>query len=111
MVIVAISYRKGVVACIPYEHMDGVFFQSFIDEHFEDIFQRVNKPNTRFVLQDGTLPKIAPNWKQHRHALMRNFFQSPRSPDLNPIENLFKIVGAKLRRGALYDKISKEFYL
>ena len=42
---------------------------------------------------------------------MRNFFQSPRSPDLNPIENLFKIVGAKLRRGALYDKISKEFYL
>ena len=88
------------------------FFQSFIDEHFEDISQRVNKPNTRFVLQDGDPSQ---NSAKLKAALTRVNAQllliPPRSPDLNPIENLFKIVGAKLRRDALDDRISKELYL
>ena len=38
--IVAISYGKGVIQCIQYEHMNGEFFASFVENNLDAMFMR-----------------------------------------------------------------------
>ena len=49
----AISHGKGVLACERYEKMDAQFFTSFIDQHFDTMFERSGKGLNRLWLQDG----------------------------------------------------------
>lgn len=51
--IVAISYNKGVIICEQYDRMCGAFFEGFIDEHFESMFQIAGKGKSRMFLMDG----------------------------------------------------------
>lgn len=71
--IAAISHGKGVLVCERYEKLDGNCFASFIDQHFNTMFERSCKGLSRLWLL-----KIP-----------------PRSPDLNPIENIFHIASKK----------------
>ena len=107
---VAISFNKGVVCCELYEKMDGKYFESFIRRNFECIYEKSNKTSRIFV-QDGDPSQ---NSKLAKAAMKScNFLlqQIPaRSPDLNPIENVFHIVKKDLQSDAVENKITHETY-
>ena len=91
--VVAISYDNDVVVCEPYEKMCGTYFSDFIDRNFERIFEMAYKGVGRIWVQDGDPSQ---NCTKAEEAMSRVCCQllkiSPRSPDLNPIENLFNVV-------------------
>ena len=108
---VAISYNEGVVICEQYEHMNGPYFANFIRTHFEAMFSRADKSGSRIFIQDGDPSQnsaLATNAMQEVNAEL--LLIPPRSPDLNPIENIFKIVGDDLRKQALDHKIRSETF-
>ena len=41
--LVAISYNKGVIACHPYEKLDGQFFENFVKANFASFFTKPTK--------------------------------------------------------------------
>ena len=49
----AISYNKGAIACHPYEHLDGEFFENFVKANFASFFTKANKGPSCLRLQDG----------------------------------------------------------
>ena len=109
--IVAISHSKGVLLCERYDTMDRNYFTSFIDQHFNTMFERSYKGLSRLWLQDGDLSQ---NSKAAREAIARChselFKIPPRSPDLDPIENIFHLVSKKLAKDALERGITRESY-
>ena len=108
---VAITHDKGVLVCERYDKMDGNYFASFIDQHFNAMFERSCKGLSRLWLQDGDPSQ---NSKVARAAMARCHCEllkiPPRSPDLNPIENIFHIVSKKLAKDALERGITRESY-
>lgn len=108
---VAISFNTGVILCKPYEKLNGPNFAEFIDNNFQEMFEKAGKTPQRLWIQDGDPSQ---NSAIARKAMVRANSEllniPPRSPDLNPIENLFKIVSDKLRSQALSQKISSETY-
>lgn len=109
--IVCISYGKGVISCEKYEKMSGAFFASFIQQHFTDIFSRSHTPTGNIFLQDGDPSQNSKAAKVELTNLGYKIFSiPPRSPDLNPIENLFNLVDKKLQENAIAENIVKETY-
>ena len=107
--IVAISHKSGVVCCKPYKEMNGAFFAKFINDHFEDIYRKAQKPNTHLFVQDGDPSQNSGKAREALRSVNAQLLKiPPRSPDINPIENIFKYVGEKLRRDALEKEISRE---
>ena len=108
---VAISHGKGVLTCERYEKMNAQYFTSFIDQHFDTMFERSGKGLTRLWLQDGDPSQ---NSKSARDAMARCHSEvlkiPPRSPDLNPIGNIFHIVSRKLEKDAIDQRITRESY-
>jgi hypothetical protein len=108
---VAISYDKGVVICKTYDKLDGRYFANFIDENFESMFGTADKSLKRLWLQDGDPSQ---NSAMARAAMDRANCElleiPPRSPDLNPIENIFKLVSDALRKQAIRSQNTKETY-
>lgn len=106
---VSISYSKGVISCEQYEKLTGQFFADFVEKNFINIFAKSNNPNGNLFLQDGD-PRQ--NSKVVVKALnninVTCFPIPPRSPEINPIENLFHLVELKLREDALSRNITKE---
>ena len=110
-VMVAISHEKGVIIAEPYEKMNGDYFANFITRNFHGMFQRANKGVRRLWLQDGDPSqnsKRALTAMENQNAELLKL--PPRSPDLNPIENLFNIVGQRLKADALKRQISYESF-
>ncbi|KAJ8049083.1 hypothetical protein HOLleu_01659 [Holothuria leucospilota] len=106
---VAIAYGKGVVLAKPYKKLTGTKFAKFVQKEFPSLFERCGKTGSdRLFLQDGD-----PSQNSHRvaRALRRinaNVFKIPPSnPDLNPIENIFKLFGDKLNKDAIERNIKK----
>ena len=95
---VAITHGGGVVIYDRYEKMVAKYFASFIDQHLNTMFESSAKGLTRLWLQDGRDP--CQNSKRAREAMARCHCEllkiPPRSPDLNPIENIFHIASKKL---------------
>ena len=108
---VAITHGGGAIICERYEKMDAKYFASFIDQHFNTMFERSAKGLTRLWLQDGDPSQ---NSKTAREAMARCHCEllkiPPRSPDLNPIENIFHIASKKLEKDALNEGIIHESY-
>ena len=98
----AISYNVGVILREEYERMTGNFFSSFIDKTFEQMFVKSKTGNTRLFIQDNDPSQ---NSAVAKIALQRVNAQllkiPPRSPDLNPIENMFKSVSDDLHDSAI----------
>ena len=103
---VAIAHSGGSVICEQVERgMNGTAYATFFDEHLDAALAKTLKPRSRRILQDNCPVQ---NSAAARRALQRNnvsSFQIPaRSPDLNPIENLFnqirrsKLCASKLLR-------------
>ena len=109
---VAISHSKGVVLCQQYEErLTGKFFASFIKENFPQAFLKSGKPNSNLFLQDGDKCQNSVIAKEALKSSGYQVFSIPaRSPDINPIENVFHNVRNKLKQGALDNEITKETF-
>ena len=107
----AISYRKGVVIAKPYTHLSGRRFAKFARKHFPAVFDRCELDGQqRLFLQDGDPSQNSERVKKVLGSLGAVFSIPPRSPDLNPIENVFKLLGDRLRNDALDRDIERETF-
>lgn len=106
--IVAITYGKGVIACEPYEEMNGEYFASFIDNNFREMFDTAEKDSTTWI-QDGDPSQNSALAKAAMKRVKANLLNIPaRSPDINPIENIFHLASRKLKHEAIRMRIEKE---
>ena len=105
---VAISHSCGVICAEEYTKLNGANFAKFIEDKFKTIFHRSGKCS-RHWLQDGDPSQ---NSAKARKALGRVDAQMvhipPRSPDLNPIENIFSFVRRELNEQAVQGNITRE---
>ena len=108
---VGISHGKGTVLCEQYtEKLTGRSFGEFVLEHFPQTFLKAMKPTNKF-LQDGD-PRQNSKAAQDAFADINceMFAIPPRSPDFNPIENVFHLVRKKLSNDAREQEIKRETY-
>lgn len=108
--IVAIGYTKGVIICEQYDgRLNGQKFADFIRDEFPEAFKASINPRGKFFLQDGDPSQ---NSVKARNAMYdigaRKFTIPPRSPDLNPIENIFNLLKKKLHNDAINKNIEWE---
>ena len=106
---VGISYSKGIVLCFEYPHkVNGKMFAQLVKKHFPKFR---GDPCDHLFVQDGD--------PVQNSAAARSAFESQglsihhipaRSPDLNPIENIFHVVRNNLREQAVKQNICKETY-
>ena len=108
---VAVTYNEGILLCEQYEKLNGVYFKSLVEANFDAMFDRAKKNNSRLWIQDGDPSQnsavVRRSLKQMNADLLAI---PPRSPDINPIENLFHIVKNKLDQDALIQNIIRENY-
>jgi len=105
---VAINHGSGVVLCEQYKwRVTGALFAQFVKNNFRGVFERCGKVTRGSIwLQDGDPrqnSKVAKEAWQHMGTEM--FGIPARSPDLNPIENVFHIVRRQLKEDAMEKKI------
>lgn len=109
-VFVAISFARGVILAKPYQHLDGPMFADFVTDNFAATFIRSGK-ETNVFLQDGDPSQNSGHAKAVFTELGYTCFKiPPRSPDINPIENLFHLVKNKLNTDAIERRIMFENY-
>lgn len=108
---VAIARKKGVICAEEYEKMSGCYFSDFIERRFPIMFRQMGKTSrTRktFVMDNDPSQTSA----QARKTLSKLGIElkeiPPRSPDLNPIENVFHAVKRQLREDAKIQRIDRE---
>ena len=91
---VVIAHGKGVVAAIPYSgNINGEKFAGIIDEHFPNLFDHSANAHNRVFLQDGCPSQNSDIARQALGRAKARVFPIPaRSPDCNPIENVFHLV-------------------
>lgn len=108
----AMAYGKGMILAEQYHgHLNGKQFSDMVQKVFPDLFKNSSNPKGKLFLQDGCPTQ---NSKVALEAINkvggRLFHIPPRSPDLNPIENVFNCIKAKLHEQALDNRISKESF-
>ena len=109
---VAIAYDKGVICCEQYHcTLTREMFAEFVKTHFSSMFENSDNPRGKLFLQDGDPRRCS---KVARKAMdkvgCKMFAIPPRSPNINPIENIFHLVRKQLRDDALTHKITKVFW-
>ena len=109
--LVAISHGKGVIDCYRYEKMDAPFFQTYVYSRFPILFAKADKGQSKLFVQDNCPVQNAGIVKEAFRKMNIDQLRIPaRSPDLNPIENLFHRIKNKLRLDALEDEITCETF-
>ena len=94
------------------EKMNGAFFANFMRRNFKDILSKCCNPNGHLFVQDGDPSqnsKVAKIEMNKVNAVVMAI--PPRSPDLNPIENVFHVVKKKLGNDAIDQKITHETFV
>lgn len=110
--IVAIAYGKGVICCQQYDGtITGKLFAKFIHQNFDRMFADSADPIGKQFLQDGCPSQNSKAAKDAMDVVGATLFPIPaRSPDLNPIENLFAAVNRQLDTDAVEQNITSESY-
>ena len=111
--IVAIVYKRGVVLCEQYhEAFTGEYFANFIRTRFDDAFSSTQNPSHKLFLQDGDPRQNSKKAKKAMEEIGTQLFAIPsRSPDINPIENLFHLVQKRLDAQDLSESITQENFI
>lgn len=110
---VAMAHGKGIIACHQYAgKLNGEDFAQMINDNFPEWFLKVaTRRQPKIFLQDGDPTQNSAIARNAWQALGCERFAIPaRSPDLNPIENIFHLIGNKLKADALQNNIAKESY-
>ncbi|XP_066912838.1 uncharacterized protein [Clytia hemisphaerica] len=109
---VAISYNAGVVHVEPFRKtLNGENYAEFVKEKFNKIFKKCKGKHGKRFLQDGDPSQNSAKAKEAMAKIKCELFSIPaRSPDINVIENVFHLVGKKIREDALDQCISKETF-
>ena len=109
---VAISYGKGVIKAIHYDgRINGEKFASIVRKNFPELFAKSANPHTSVFLQDGDTSQNAAPVKEALKEVCAEVFPIPaKSPDTNPIENIFHLCGKRIRREGRSLRITKESY-
>jgi len=109
---VAIAYQKGVILAEQYEgQLNGKRFAEFVREQFPALFERSSNARGKLFLQDGDPSQNSRKAQEAmRQVGARKFSIPARSPDLNPVENVFHNVKSQLQDDALNKKITHETY-
>ena len=104
--------KTGVIWCDKYtQRLNGEFFASYIHNRFPSHFQASTNPRAMRFLQDRDPSQNSTKAQRALQDVGTLLFRIPaRSPDLNPIENIFTIVSAKLERDALRKQITHETF-
>lgn len=110
---VGIAHDKGVVLVKQYPwNVTGERFARFVRNVFPETF-RICEKNIigGLFLQDGDPRQVSNAAKMAWKNLGCEMFSiPPRSPDLNPIENIFHLVRQQLDKDALENEITHETY-
>ena len=108
--IVGIAHRRGVVLCEQYfGTITGAKFADIVTRYFSLAFQKCKFPYMKHVLMDGCPRQGAIIARQAFNSIGASYMVvPPRSPDLNPIENLFNLVKRKIRQDAFEKNLTKE---
>jgi transposase len=106
----AIAYGKGVIMAHQYVgRLDGGRFAEMVKNEFPEVIAKSTNPNGRMFLQDGDPSQNSRKAKDAFEEVGAHLFSIPaRSPDLNPIENVFHVVKEELRKQALDERITRE---
>ena len=109
---VSIAYGRGVTMCELFEkRLCGKSFSEFVKEYFPPCFQESPNPEGKLFLQDGDpSQKSALAMDALAEIGGRKFAIPPRSPDMNPIENVFHLTKRRLRKEAVLEGITHEQY-
>ena len=85
----------------------------FIRRNFREILRKSEKRNSKLFINDNCPVLNCAKARQALKAIWAELFTihvPPRSPDLNPIENIFNIVKRELKRQAIRSDITYETY-
>lgn len=109
---VGITYGKGVIAIEQYHgSITGEKCAKITEHCLAPALEQSDYPRARRILQDGCPRQNSKVSLKAFHKHNIKVFKIPaRSPDLNPIENLFNTVKKRLRRQALDNKIEFETF-
>ena len=110
---VAIAHNKGVVMRKTYTKMDGPFFASFVEDHLNLCFANAGPKvdGKRIFVMDNCPCQNSKVAKVALEGIECSVHRIPaRSPDLNPIENVFHIVKQRLDIEALDLHIERESF-
>lgn len=109
---VAISYNCGVVLCEQYMGaINGKKMVEIVQDHFPKAFENSINPKGKLFLMDGCPRQNCKVAVEAIDAVGGKIFKIPsRSPDLNPIENFFHLVGKKLNKQAIERMMSYETF-
>ena len=100
------------IKCQQYEgNINGDMFSKFIDTYFPEMFLSGVNQKGKLFLKEGDPSQ---NCKLSRESMAKvccRLFKIPsRSLDLNPIENIFHLVGKQLRSDAMHKDITAETF-
>ncbi|XP_033633137.1 uncharacterized protein LOC117294733 [Asterias rubens] len=90
---VVTMHGEGVILCEPYKTMNGAYFVKFVTDKFEALISRAGKGESRLFLQDGDPSQNSRATRDMMTNIKAELLSTPpSSQDLNPIENIFKLV-------------------
>ena len=109
---VSIAHGKGVLGVHQYYgNISGDKYADIVLTKFPTLFDLSNNPTGRYFVQDNDPSQNSNAAKEALSDVNAHQFKiPPRSPDLNPIENIFHLVSKQLRNDAKKCKIQKESF-
>ena len=107
---VSIAYGKGVIGVTQYTgNINGEKYAQIVREKFPDLLEKSANPKGRYFIQDNDPSQNSRAAKEALEDVKAYLFKiPPRSPDINPIENVFHLVSKKIRSDAKNNNITKE---
>ena len=106
-----ISYGHGVICAEPYEKMPGEYFARFIGRKFPNLFEIAGKgeKDSLLFLMDNDPSQTSAKANRALRSARANMHVIPaRSPDLNPVENLFNMARKQINAEVKEKNISNE---
>ena len=98
---VAIAYTNGTIICEEYEKLNGAYFADFVKRNFVDMFGAADKDHVKYFPQDGDRSQNSKVAQEAMKRVKAEVFHIPaKSPDLNPIENIFHLTNRELRKNS-----------
>lgn len=91
--------------------MSEQFLVYFIKRHFDGAFENIKTQQSKLFLQDGDVGQKSKRTKKAlSHIGARQFRISPRSLDINTIDNFVHLIKNKLYTSAPENIVTKETY-